>query len=207
MIYIDSEISKEKLNDLIPVPGICIFIDMCNSTELKQKDLNKWVLMIKNTFDVSSNVSVLIKDHIIKLIGDELMIYIPDTELGNETYATIFDFIKCILSKFDNCIDNLTLRLKAAIHYCDDVYNISFFRDHNDYYGNGIDLTARLMTKSKEDIIVVSEKYYNKIDKSSSDTMKDISPVYIENFKGFSDYTEFRIYKVKKPSNHGILLY
>jgi len=125
------------------------------------------------------------------------MIYIPDRDLNGDTYAMVFDFVKCILSKFNNRINDITLRLKAAIHYCDDVYNITFHENYNDYYGNGIDLTARLMTKSKEKVIVVSEKFYKKINQLSPELINNISGVYIKIFKGFSDYTEFRIYKVQ----------
>jgi len=35
---VDSKTLKQQLNSLKPIPGTCIFIDMCNSTELKQKD-------------------------------------------------------------------------------------------------------------------------------------------------------------------------
>ena len=193
-VYFNTQIPpeelKRKFNSLKPVAGTCIFIDMCNSTQLKQRKLEDWILMIANTFNLANT---LLREYVVKLIGDELMIYIPDFKLGSENYATIFDFVKCLLSNFHNEIDDITLRLKASIHYCEDVYNITFLENHNDYYGNGIDLTARLMTKAKEKRIVISESFFERASALSPEHFDGISDKYIEDFKGFSNPTEFRI--------------
>lgn len=195
--FINTQTTQEslriQLDSLNTIPGTCIFIDMCNSTELKQRDLKEWVIIIANTIQ---QVNTLLGQYVIKVIGDELMIYIPDDKLGNENYATIFDFIICLLLDFDYEFCGLTLRLKASIHYCEDVYKITFLRGHNDYYGNGIDLAARLMSKAKENRIILSEEFYRKAFPISPEHFEDVSNKYIENFKGFSSYTEFRILDV-----------
>ena len=196
-VYLNTQTTPDNLrgqiNSLNPVSGICIFIDMCNSTELKQRDLKEWVIMIANTIQ---QVNTLLGQYVVKVIGDELMIYIPDSKIGNENYAIIFDFVKCFLSDFKYDIDDISLRLKAAIHYCDDVYNITYLEHHNDYYGNGIDLTARLMSKTKEKRIVLSEVFYQKAFPISPEHFEGVSDKYIEDFKGFANHTEFRILDV-----------
>ena len=193
-VYIDTQLNQNEIrnlfNSLHHVPGTCIFMDMCNSTALKQRRLEDWILMTANTFNIANT---LIRDYVVKLIGDELMIYIPDTNLESENYATIFDFVRCLVSDFNNEIDGLTLRLKASIHYCEDAYNITFLENHNDYYGNGIDLTARLMSKAKEKRIVISEAFYQRAYQISPEHFEGVSEKYIEDFKGFANYTEFRI--------------
>lgn len=168
---------------------------MCNSTELKQNSLQKWVLMIANTLNLVGKTSLLFKNHIVKLIGDEIMFYIPDSNLGEENHATLFGEVKYALANFNNNIDDITLRLKAAIHYCHkDVYNITFIKGCNDYYGIDIDLTSRLMEKAVEKRIVLSNEFYKKVEGST--IMNGVSRVYIEDFKGISGSTKFRIYQV-----------
>lgn len=68
-IYIDTQQEPEKVERLIdslkPVPGTCIFMDMCNSTELKYHDYRKWILMMSNTFNVAENLAL------VKITDDE----------------------------------------------------------------------------------------------------------------------------------------
>lgn len=199
LLFIDTQAGgnkiKEQIQSLKLIPGTCIFIDMCNSTELKQNSLPEWVTKISNTINLVGKTSSLFENHIVKLIGDEIMFYIPDSNLGEENHATLFGEVKYALANFNNKIDDITLRLKAAIHYCHkDVYNFTFIKECNDYYGIDIDLTSRLMEKAVEKRIVLSNEFYKKV--KDPTIMNGVSRVYIEDFKGISSPTEFRIYQV-----------
>ncbi len=179
------------LNNLQPIRGICIFIDMCDSTQLKNECGINWIIKIGNTFQQAlwSSPSIF-RNNVIKLIGDEIMLFIPDDSLGNENYDTILNCLKDIINDFHNDSDlDITLRLKASIHYCTDVYKISFYnKNPNDYYGKDIDLTARLIKKAGPKRIILSNVFYHKL----SCNKDKISDVYIEDFKGFNEPTEFR---------------
>lgn len=192
------EILKSQIENLQPSPGTCIFIDICGSTAIKQQELKKWILYIGNTIRLCFGISHLFRDCVLKLIGDAIMIYIPDTKKNeeDENYATILDILKNCISSTGATIDQITLRTKAAIHYCIDSYNITY-NTANDYYGNDIDLTARLMKKSEENKIVISERYYQKVSAEASEFLKNSSVKLKENFKGISEPVEYRIMTVQ----------
>jgi class 3 adenylate cyclase len=133
------------------------------------------------------------------------MLYIPDEDLFNKTsYNNYFGLIEEIYATIDNLmnfpIENTFLECKVAIHYCTEVYNISFFEHANDYYGMDIDLTARLMGKARANRIVMSEKFFTKVKNDMIDSnmrientsLAKVSSVYMEDFKGVPWPTEFR---------------
>lgn len=198
------ELSKQ-LRGLKKTPGTCLFIDLVDSTAIKyEKGIEDWGRMINNTFhylsflkDVSSNI--------VKGIGDEIMIFIPDSILAegklltsyhsvlNELCSTIYNIKNSPLSNdFYDC--------KMAIHYCEDVYNISFLEGFTDYYGKDIDLSARLMNKALANTVVVSEVYYQKVQKEISNSnlnqidnfVETVSDIIEENFKGIPHPIEYR---------------
>jgi class 3 adenylate cyclase len=188
---------KELLKDIVSVPGTCFFIDLYRSTAIKYKvPASEWITRFHHTFSFISFLNDF-PDNIVKGIGDELMLYIPDDELKQksaynshfalleEIHATLFNIIHFpVQDQFLNC--------KVAIHYCTDAYNISFFRGANDFYGKDIDLTARLMQVTAENRIVMSEKFFDKVkgDLEGSgrplDTgcLASVSEVFHEQFKG-----------------------
>ncbi len=192
------EILKTQIENLQPSPGTCIFIDICGSTAIKQQELKRWILYIGNTIKLCFGISHLFRDCILKLIGDAIMIYIPDIKKNeeDETYTTILDMLKNCISSTGTTIDQITLKTKAAIHYCNDPYNITY-NAANDYYGNNIDLTTRLMEKSKENEIVISERYYQKIFAEEPEFLKNTSDKLEENLKGISEPVEYRIMTVQ----------
>ena len=81
---------------------------------------------------------------------------------------------------------------KIAMHYCSNVYNITFLKGYNDYYGKDIDKAARLMSKSGKNRIVFSEAFYQKAkeDLANLDIPEEgtclgsSSEPVAENFKG-----------------------
>lgn len=195
----DSTNLKHQIKGLQPTNGVCIFIDICGSTAVKRKDLKEWILLIGNTIRLCSGSSNLFKDNVLKLIGDEIMIFISDDKIktANENHATVLDFLKICISSNGPTINNLTLRTKASIHYCSDTYNISFSKNADDYYGNDIDLTARLMKLSKKNKIVISETYYQKVNSIDPSFLTNTTKKPPVKLKGITGKTGYRIMKIK----------
>jgi class 3 adenylate cyclase len=196
-----------RLLETIPdCPGVCIFIDIVDSTVIKYHEpFTRWGQKLNNTFNFISLLNDF-PENIVKGIGDEIMLYIPDEELKKKsTYNSYYELLEEIYATLDNLKDfpdkELFLPCKVAIHYCTHVHNITFLEGFNDYYGKDIDLTARLKSKTKSNRIVLSEKYYKmvlndlKARNLSPDhgCMQHVSEKYIEDFKGVPAPTEFRM--------------
>lgn len=200
----------EKMLEEIPkCPGTCFFIDVINSTDIKyQTKLKDWGKRLNNTFNFISFLNDL-PDNVVKGIGDELMLFIPDEDLFSKaSYNNYFGLLEEIYATIDNLVNypipGTFLNCKVAIHYCTEVYNITFFKNANDYYGMDIDLTARLMSKARANRIVMSEKFFIKVKNDMIDqgirigntSLKGVSPVYMEDFKGVPWPTEYRFIDV-----------
>ena len=209
--YLDP-FSKE-LDDLISkmetTPGTCIFIDLINSTadKILHPD-NSWIKKLNNTFNFISVINQF-PNFVVKGIGDEMMLYLPDDELQHnktvhnylallgELHATVETLIR-------HPLKNLFYECKVGIHYCTNVYNITFFDGVNDYYGTDIDASARLMQKSRGNRIVLSDDFYQKAlsdaEKQNleiSDTvLSRVSGIYIEDFKGLDYPFKYRALEV-----------
>jgi class 3 adenylate cyclase len=206
----NSEEMVRKLEGVPPCPGVCFFMDINKSTDIKyQGGLKDWGRKLNNTFNNLLYANHF-QEYIVKGIGDEMMLFIHDSKHSaapvNGNYFALLEDIYAALFLIKNHPDQgLYLNCKVAIHYCTEVYNITFFEHANDYYGSDVDLTARLMTKSVENRIVVSESFYSKAVSDlanmglSADTgcLSRISERFIENFKGVPVSTSFRIIDVQ----------
>ncbi len=197
------------LGEMPQVPGTCFFIDIVGSTQIKyNSDFKTWGRMLNNTFNFISLLNEF-PQNVVKGIGDEMMLYIPDDELRQkDSFNDYFSLLVEIYATLDNIrnfpVDGLFLPCKVAIHYCTDAYNITFLEGANDYYGKDIDLTARLTSKAKANRIVMSELFYQKAYENYTDkyrlsmhrALDQVSEKYIEDFKGIPHPTEFRIIDV-----------
>lgn len=198
-----------QLDGIPQCPGICFFMDINKSTDIKyQGGLRDWGRKLNNTFNylIYSNH---FERNVVKGIGDEIMLYIPDFALkqksANNNYFAVLEDIYAALFLIRNHPDpDIFLNCKVAIHYCTEVYNISFFEGANDYYGSDIDLTARLMSKSTENRIVLSERYYEKVLSDlaafslphNSGCLSQISEKMLESFRGVPTSTGYRLIDV-----------
>lgn len=205
----NSKDMEEMLGKIPKCPGTCFFIDVINSTDIKYKNpLRDWGKRLNNTFNFISFLNDL-PDQVVKGIGDELMLFIPDDDLFSKTsYNNYFGLIEEIYATIDNLmnypVEDTFLTCKVSIHYCTEVYNITFFERANDYYGMDIDLTARLMSKAKANRIVMSEKFFIKVQNDMVDnnirientSLAKVSPMYMEDFKGVPWPTEYRFIDV-----------
>ncbi|MDZ4205107.1 MAG: adenylate/guanylate cyclase domain-containing protein [Bacteroidales bacterium] len=197
------------LADLPTCPGTCIFIDIVGSTDIKYRtEFKSWARMLNNTFNFITFLNDF-PNHVVKGIGDELMLYIPDEDLRKKkTINNHYHLLEEIYATLHNIKNfpgsTMFLPCKVALHYCTDVYNITYFANYDDYYGRDIDLSARLMTKSRIHRIVFSEKFYNLVVNDARqlglDTQQSclthVSEKFIEDFKGVPFATEFRIIDV-----------
>lgn len=196
----------EKVLSKIPTcPGTCIFIDLVESTGIKyKKGINHWGKLINNTFNFISILNDF-PENIVKGIGDELMIYIPDEMLvKKEAFSNHYSIIEELYSTLHNIksfpVKDLFMDCKVSIHYCTDVYNITFLKAYNDYYGKDIDMAARLMSKSGRNRIVFSETFYVKVKedlailqmKEENTCLSEVSPIISENFKGIPFPVSYR---------------
>jgi len=191
-------------------PGTCFFMDINKSTDMKYSGgITDWGRRLNNTFNFLLYANHF-ENNIVKGIGDEMMLYVPDTELARRTAnCTYFGLLEDIYSSLYNIRNHpdrdLFLDCKVSIHYCTEVYNISFFESANDYYGSDIDLTARLMLKSMDNRIVLSERFLIKVRNDlvtlglppNSGCLSLLSEKFLENFKGVPVSTEYRIIDVK----------
>ncbi len=200
-----SEEMVQVLGQIPKCPGTCFFMDINKSTDLKYLGgLSDWGRKLNNTFNNLLYANHF-QHHIVKGIGDEMMLFIPDEVLkkktSNNTCFALLEDIYAGLFLIRNHPDpDLFLNCKVAIHHCTEVHNITFFEGANDYYGSDIDLTARLMSKSIENRIVLSESFYRKVQEdlvnlglpTDSGCLASVSGVYLENFKGVPVSTEYR---------------
>lgn len=206
-----NSVEMSNLLDSIPkCPGICFFMDINRSTDMKYLGgLKDWGRKLNNTFNHLLYANHFEKN-IVKGIGDEIMLFIPDETLSrkksnNTCYAILEDIYAALFLIKNHPDPDLLLNCKVAIHYCTEVHNITFFEGTDDYYGSDIDLTARLMSKSIENRIVISEKFYIKVLSdminlslpTDSGCMSLVSERFMENFKGVPVSTEYRIIDVE----------
>jgi class 3 adenylate cyclase len=206
----NSEEIVRELEQIPPCPGICFFMDINRSTDMKYEGgLKDWGRKLNNTFNNLLYANHF-QHHIVKGIGDEVMLFIPDdvlfTKRSNNTCYALLEDIYAGLYLIRNHPDpDLFLNCKVAIHHCTEVYNITFFEGANDYYGSDVDLTARLMSKSIENRIVLSEKFYlrvvNDLEKlglpPDAGCLSRVSERFVENFRGVPISTSYRVIDVQ----------
>jgi class 3 adenylate cyclase len=191
-------------------PGTCFFMDINRSTDMKYLGgLKDWGRKLNNTFNY-----LLFANHfqhnIVKGIGDEMMLYIPDEVLQKKTsnntcFALLEDIYSGLYLIRNHPDPDLFLNCKVAIHHCTEVYNITFFKGANDYYGSDIDLTARLMGKSIENRIVLSETFYKRVVADLADLglppdtgcLSRVSERHTEIFRGVPVTTDYRFIDVQ----------
>lgn len=206
----NSEEMVRVLEQIPRCPGVCFFMDINRSTDMKYHGgLKDWGRKLNNTFNNLLYANHF-QQHIVKGIGDEMMLFIPDEELqqkfsDNTCFALLEDIYAALFLIKNHPDPDLYLSCKVAIHYCTEVHNITFFEGANDYYGSDVDLTARLMTKGIENRIVLSEKFYVKVISDlinmglpmETGCLSRISERFIENFKGVPVSTAFRVIDIQ----------
>ena len=132
-----------------------------------------------------------------------LFSFLPD-KFEQINHLKILDQVKTIISKFNRGLDfdQSLIGLKGAIHYCDDVYNITVFDRQNDYHGLGIELAEGLMIKSSRDILIISDRYIEICKKNNFDiknNKKNIEGPYAYRPTGVNRLVKFYKLDCNKP--------
>ena len=132
---------KSKVESMAKTPGICIFIDITGSTEMKCVGVKEWIARTHNCFANSASW-LPIGTTPIKSIGDALMYYIEELDLSDSGYNAlqIFDGLWHLATETGAEFPDV----KIGAAWCEEVYPITFLAGSRDYYGIDIDLTARL---------------------------------------------------------------
>ena len=185
----DPELEK-RLSYLQSTKGYCIFVDIIGSTQLKDKNIKEWVIKIYNAFAKAKSYlpAWLVP---IKSIGDELMYFIPKSELSShgESALGLFSPLCSLCQELNAFIPDV----KIGVSFCKEAYEITFIQNVKDVYGKDIDLTARLVSAAKPRQILMNESFvqqvsnaYNNIDnKNQYNEVLSIQGPKSEQFKGF----------------------
>ena len=150
---------KTKVDALKPTPGYCIFVDITDSTKMKEKGIREWVALIHNCF---SNCKMFLSPFTpLKGIGDELMYYIEDEDLQKSGYSPlqIFDGLWQVTTESDKKFPPV----KVGAARCERVFPMTFLPGNRDYYGIDIDLTARLKGLADPKQIIIESRLYEQI--------------------------------------------
>ncbi len=115
-----------RLKELPKCPGVCFFIDLINSTNIKYKtEVVDWGRKLNNTFNFISFLNDF-PDNVVKGIGDEIMLYIPDEELGKKSvYKDYFSILLELYATLDN-IKNFLRFFCRGFFYLLKFYNFLF---------------------------------------------------------------------------------
>jgi class 3 adenylate cyclase len=151
-----------KVAALQPTTGTCILIDISGSTAMKDGGLLRWVSAISNTF---ANARAFF-DPIavpIKSIGDELMLFIPDSHLEarRQCHLNLFGMLAQIAQDSESSAEpgSLFPEVKVAACHCSAVYELTFMRGTPDVYGKDIDLAARLLSQAQPREVVMNDAF------------------------------------------------
>ncbi len=187
---------KQKVQNLAPTPGYCIFVDIVGSTQMKQQGLLAWIAYVHNAF--ANAAAFLNSFRPLKGIGDEVMYYIEavDLQASGDTPLQVFDSLWQVATKQKG---GAIPDVKIVPAKCDDVYPISFWPNAPDYYGADIDLTARLKSEVQSNQIVIDGRFrdeviaiYNGIgNKAQFVSVSQLGAEETKTFKGFQNPTRF----------------
>lgn len=150
---------KQAVQSLQPVEGICIFIDVTGSTEMKTSTISNWIAKIHNCF---ANCADFLNPFTpIKSIGDALMYYIECQDLKSSGYSPlqIYDGLWQIATESDSNFPEV----KIGAAWCEKAYPITFIQNGLDYYGIDIDLTARLQGIADSKEVVIDFRLHQKV--------------------------------------------
>lgn len=151
---------KADVEALTKTPGICIFIDITGSTQMKCGSLKEWIAKIYNCF---ANAATLMPPEFvpIKSIGDALMYFIEEPDLLASGYTAMGVYDGLWQMATETATEFPEVKIGAA--WCEEVYPITFFAGSRDYYGIDIDLTARLQSTANSKEVVIDSRLHDKV--------------------------------------------
>lgn len=169
-LFIDPAMSRQILSgeqQLESLPGYCIWIDMVSSTAAKTQASFSW---LHRTCDLFQLAKGKFRFAPLKMIGDALMYYIATSTLRTMgTGRAIDELFGPLCHLVQEPEEDDFGRVKAAIVYCENAYDVTFFEGRDDVYGKDIDLTARLLSVAEPGEIVMNEAFVERIRCEDSD--------------------------------------
>lgn len=165
---IKDKIAESKISKVV------LFIDLCNSTELKQnKEDLEWLTDVVLFINVLSVNVEKHKGNVIKRIGDEIMATFSDVSNSES-------FIKDILS--DKILQKYDFKIGIDFG---EVFNLQFGTNIEDPYGTIVDRCARITSLIKGSLLFASDSYVKALSSNSHYTYLDEFPL-----KGISQKTK-----------------
>ncbi|MDD2229822.1 MAG: hypothetical protein PHY48_10470 [Candidatus Cloacimonetes bacterium] len=199
---ISRQLTKTDIDDIKnkkPISGFCVMADVVGSTEIKYNvPFSNWCINLHNTLFRFHDYSFEGVVPVLKTVGDELMYFIesdPEPKIANK-------LMNMLITAAENFEPDLRSNIKIAITYSNDIYDVSFTPIVSvDYYGKGIDLTAR-MASVAENRIVCNEEFHNLLQKTveKKKWMMMLEPLEVdpEKMKGISPLPVLFQYDVHK---------
>lgn len=180
-------------------PGYCFFIDIVGSTELKNENLDEWIITFYNTF-AKVRSDLYSKFRPIKSLGDALMFFIPEENIRDESPLTLFAGLRSMID-ISNEEKKYFSNVKIAAAFCDDAYDVTFLKDVPDIYGKDIDLTARLLSVAQSQEIIMNKTFYMRLRErynecAHKDQFPEVEKIFgpwPQTFEGFKEKVD--IYK------------
>ena len=150
---------KQKVQNLRPTPGYCVFVDMADSTAMKDQELHRWASKIHNAF---AKVTTFMVDgtYPLKSLGDALLYFIPKQHLV-DTRQVPLQLFAGLASVVDDQ-DPIFPEQKAAV-VSGEAYELTFIRDRPDVYGKDVDLVARLAAVAQSRELVMNRAFYEEV--------------------------------------------
>ena len=165
---IKKEIAESKINKVI------VFVDLCNSTELKHnKEDLEWLTDVMLFINILTANVEKHKGNVIKRIGDEIMATFPDVSKSES-------FINDILS--DKTLQKYDFKIGVDFG---EVFNLQFKTGIDDPYGTIVDRCARITGLIKGALLFASDSYVNALSSNDNYTYLDEFPL-----KGISQKTK-----------------
>lgn len=165
---IKNKIAESKMHKVI------LFVDLCNSTELKQdKEDLEWLTDVVLFLNILTTNVEKHNGSVIKRIGDEIM----------ATFSNVLDsegFINDIL--LDNTLQKYDFKIGVDFG---DVFNLQFETNIDDPYGTIVDRCARIIGLIKGSILFASDSYVKALSSNDNYTYLDEFPL-----KGISQKTK-----------------
>ncbi len=183
---------QKTLEALNPIEGFCIMVDIVGSAELKDRNMNEWIIKTGNVFSIARGWVV---PKVLKTVGDLVMFWLKDDEFNKFTSPLTLIQALDNLHQETKSRPNLFPPLKVAVCHCSAVLEISFLREAEDVYGKDIDLTARLLAIATEGEVVMNEGFWTLVNaqykactgqEEQFPCFKRIQGPWSQKIKGFS---------------------
>ena len=151
---------KQHILAITPEPGYCFFIDIAGSTSLKQNQkFPAWAALIHNTF-ASLRGFLPAKARPLKLLGDGLLYFIPESELSSwgENALSLFYCLKPAAA--DPFGPSSPIRIGVVRG---EAYGLTFFKNAPDFYGSDVDLAARLQALAPVGGLAINDAFHTEL--------------------------------------------